>query len=240
MFLEAVAENYHGTGFCFAFFCFSCYILVNAFPDENVISTDVDDALLSNTSTTQVHQPLPKNQIALLCELNSDHVKLLIQDPKIPMDSQAILAYLLFAASKLETDNIIVFRPDFFGHEIHGLNMLEKFILGDLTSWEIAFFIATVSKQSKDWCICVHHKNIGTVFFDPAIKPGENHRSIGRQYRANRNELLNRINCTMQKLYEISSGETYTVYDLYTSLLYALPFTANGRKYINCQYRNLQ
>ena len=154
---------------------------------------------------------MAKNQIALLCGLNTDHVMLLKQDQRTPMDSQEILAYLLFAASKLDTGSVVIFRPEFFGDEIQAISTLDKFILGDISSWDIAFFIVSVSKHSRNWCICIHHKNTATIFFDPAIKPGENYRSLGGQYRAHRKQQLARINQAIRKLYEISCTENYTV-----------------------------
>ena len=152
-----------------------------------------------------------KNQIAILCGLISDHVTLLQKEPKMPMNSSAISAYLLFAASKLETAGIIVIKPQFFSAEINALSTLKEFIIGDVSAWEIVFIVVSVPKQNNNWSICVHQKDESTVFFDPAIKPGESHYSLGGQYKSNRKALLGRINTVLQKLYELSCTNAYTV-----------------------------
>lgn len=216
-------ENYQGS----FFFLFHTYIIEIVLPEECVLSNDDDDVLLTTTTNKEPHQSVPKNQIALLCGLNADHVMVLKQDQRTPMDSQEILAYLLFAASKLDTGSVVIFRPEFFADEIQAISTLDKFILGDINSWDIAFFIVTISKRNTNWCVCIHHKNTATIFFDPAIKPGETYRSLGGHYMVQRKELLSRITSAIRKLYEISCTENNTVTFMIFLYFDALSFQGN-------------
>ena len=153
------------------------------------------------------------------------------------MDSQEILAYILFAASKLDTGSVVIFKPEFFGEEIHAISDLDKFILGDISSWDIAFFIVSVTKHNKNWCICIHHKNTATIFFDPAIKPGENYRSLGGQYKSHRKQQLSRINQAIRKLYEISFAENYSVIFYIFVRYYIVCFFRTRKKTYQLQIR---
>ena len=118
------------------------------------------------------------------------------------MESAAILAYILFAASKLDNGNVAVVKSEFFEQGV-ALDSLSQFLLGDFASWDIIFFLINTSKKYVNWCISVHRKDdASTVFFDPAIKQGESHAS-SRAYRSRRNQLLSKIDNAIGKLYEV-------------------------------------
>ena len=114
------------------------------------------------------------------------------------MESAAILAYILFAASKLDNGNVAVVKSEFF-EQVVALDSLSQFLLGNFASWDII----NTSKKYVNWCISVHRKDdASTVFFDPAIKQGESHAS-SRAYRSRRNQLLSKIYNAIGKLYEV-------------------------------------
>ena len=117
------------------------------------------------------------------------------------MESSVISAYILFAASKLDTGNVAIVKPEFFEQAV-ALDSLPAFILGDLASWNIVFFLINSSKRFANWCICVHQKDESTVFFDPAVKQGDSYVK-GQGYRSRRKQLLAKLNAATEKLYEV-------------------------------------
>ena len=117
------------------------------------------------------------------------------------MESSAILAYILFAASKLDTGNVAVVKQGFF-EQAAALDSLPAFFLGDVASWDIVFFLINSSVRFVNWCICVHQKDESTVFFDPAVKHGDSH-SLGPAYRSRRKQLLSKLNAAIEKLYTV-------------------------------------
>ena len=142
------------------------------------------------------------NQIALLCGLQNEHFKNLKQDHITPMETLlSILAYILFAASKLDSGNIAIVKPEFFEQGV-ALDSLQAFILGDTTSWNILVFLINSSKKFVNWCICLHQKDESTTFFDPAVKQGDS-LAMGQTYRSRRKQLLCKVNAAIEKLYEV-------------------------------------
>ena len=117
------------------------------------------------------------------------------------MESSVILAYILFAASKLDTGNVAIVKPEFFEQGV-ALDSLPAFLLGDTASWNILFFLINSSKRFVNWCICVHQKDESTMFFDPAVKQGDA-KFVGQGYRSRRKQLLAKLNAAIEKLYEV-------------------------------------
>ena len=115
------------------------------------------------------------------------------------MESSAILAYILFSASKLDTGNVAIVKPEFFEQGV-ALDSLPAFLIGDTASWDILFFLINSSKRFVNWCICVHQKDEATVFFDPAVKSLH---GMPPGYRSRRKQLLAKLNAAIEKLYEV-------------------------------------
>ena len=117
------------------------------------------------------------------------------------MESSAISAYILFAASKLDNGNVAIVKPEFFEQGV-ALDSLPAFLLGDITTWNIVFFLINTSKRFVNWCICVHQKDDSTVFYDAAVKQGDSH-NFGPGYKSRRKLLLSKVNSAIEKLYEV-------------------------------------
>lgn len=117
------------------------------------------------------------------------------------MESSAIMAYILFAASKLDTGNVAIVKPEFF-EQAAALDSLPAFILGDVAAWDIVFFLINSSLRFVNWCICVHQKDESTLFFDPAVKHGDSI-TLGPAYRSRRKQLLSKLNAALEKLYAV-------------------------------------
>ena len=145
--------------------------------------------------------PPPTNQIALLCGLQREHFEDLKEHHVTPMESSAILAYILFAASKLDSGNVAIVKPEFFEQGV-ALDSLPSFLLGDFASWNIVFFLINSSKRFVNWCIGVHQKDESTVFFDPAVKQGDAN-VVGQGYKSRRKQLLGKLNAAIEKLYQV-------------------------------------
>ena len=160
--------------------------------------SDVQEITAQDTVPTVPPAP---NQIALLCGLQKEHFENLRQYHITPMESSAILAYILFAASKLDSGNVAIVKPEFFEQAV-ALESLSAFTLGDLSSWNIVFFLINSSKRFTNWSICVHQKDESIVFFDPAVKQGDA-KIVGQTYKSRRKQLLAKINAAIEKLYAV-------------------------------------
>ena len=117
------------------------------------------------------------------------------------MESSAILAYILFAASKLDCGNVAIVKPEFFEQGV-ALDSLPAFLIGDTASWNIIFFLINSSKRFVNWCICVYQKNESAVFFDPAVRQGDLH-GMPQPYRIRRKQFLSKLLGAVEKLYEV-------------------------------------
>lgn len=145
----------------------------------------------------------PNNQIAILCGLTVSHVTSLKLEQNLPMEYSAIMAHLFFVAAKLDDIQPIIFvRPDFFSTEAVSLDSLHNFVVGDIRSWDKAFFLINTAKRSVNWCIVIYHRTESLQFFDPSIHHTSDTRIRG-VYIKQRTQIFKIILAVVARLHEL-------------------------------------
>ena len=144
-----------------------------------------------------------RNQIAILCGLTVSHVAALKLEQNLAMECSAIMAYLFFTASRLDDSQPIIFvRPEFFSTEVVGLDTLDNFVVGDINTWDKAFFIINTTKRSVNWSLAIYHRSESLRFFDPSIHHSSDANQRGR-YRRQRSQLFQLILAVVGSLHEL-------------------------------------
>ena len=155
------------------------------------------------------HLQSTNNQIAILCGLTASHVAALKLEQNLTMECSAIMAHLFFTASKLADSQPIIFvRPEFFSTEVVGLDTLDNFVVGDINTWDKAFFIINTTKRSVNWSLAIYHRSESLRFFDPSIHHSSDANQRGR-YRRQRSQLFQLILAVVGRLHELDGTVTF-------------------------------
>ena len=119
-----------------------------------------------------------------------------------------------FTASKLDDSQPIIFvRPEFFSTEVVGLDTLDNFVVGDINTWDKAFFLINTTKRSVNWSLAIYHREESLQFFDPSIHYSSDTRQRG-YFTRQRTQLFTLILAAVGRLHELD-GTVRCLYPVY-------------------------